>query len=162
MGIYFAAMMRARRLERGAVLGILLVVACFLSAPVQGQPALLDANSHPKFVTPLPNPLDPSFIFQPDGMTATGEPLYNVGMFEFYQSLGLVDAAGSPLLTKVWGYGKTKETATYPGRTFIVQSRQPVNVMWTNNLVDDLGIPLPHFLPVDTTLRRTLTAASRW
>jgi spore coat protein A len=121
----------------------------------QDQPALLDAETHPKFVNPLPNPLDPGFIFQPDGTVpgpAGDEPYYQVGMFQFPQSLGLVDAGGNHLMTTVWGYGKSKETATYPGRTFVAYSNQPVNVRWTNNLVNDLGNPLPHFLPVDTTL----------
>lgn len=152
MNVHLAAMSRTRRIERGAVLGILLVVACFLSAPVQGQPALLDANSHPKFVNPLPNPLDPSFIFQPDGTTMTGEPLYNIGIFQFQQSLGLVDVLGNPLLTTVWGYGKDATSATYPGRTFVAHSYAPINVRWTNNLVDMDGMPLPHFLPLDTSL----------
>ncbi len=129
-----------------------LLIAGMAAASAQEEPALLDAASHPKFVTPVPNPLHPGFIFQPDGTTMTGEPLYNVGMFEFYQSLGLVDAAGNPLLTKVWGYGKDKAGATYPGRTFVAYSNQPVNVLWTNNLVDDLGNPLPHFLPVDSSV----------
>ena len=38
------------------------------------------------------------------------------------------DANGDPLMTKVWGYGKTRETATYPGRSFVVyqgRSRSP-------------------------------------
>jgi spore coat protein A len=142
---------RSRHLAIATILATLLVAGLFATL-AQEEPALLDPASHPKFVNPLPNPLDPSFIFQPDGTTVTGEPLYNVGIFEFHQSLGLVDAAGTPLLTKVWGYGKDKASATYPGRTFTVYSRQPMNVLWTNHLVDDFGNPLPHFLPVDTSL----------
>ncbi|MBI1950836.1 MAG: multicopper oxidase domain-containing protein, partial [Acidobacteria bacterium] len=152
MSVHLAAMSRARRIERGAVLGFLLAVACFFSAPVQGQPALLDANSHPKFVTPRPNPLDPGFIVQPDGTTMAGEPLYNIGIFQFQQSLGLVDVLGNPLLTTVWGYGKDATSATYPGRTFVAHSYAPINVLWTNNLVDMDGMPLPHFLPLDASL----------
>jgi spore coat protein A len=136
----------------GVALAVGLLLAGLPGTLAQDEPALLDAESHPKFVNPLPNPLAPSFIFQPDGLTGTGEPQYKVGMFEFHQSLGLVDPAGNPLMTRVWGYGKTKETATYPGRTFVAHSRQPVNVLWTNDLVDDFGTPLPHFLPVDTSL----------
>jgi spore coat protein A, manganese oxidase len=51
------------------------------------------------------------------------------------------------LLTTVWGYA-----GAYPGPTFEVQSGQPINVHWTNNLVDDEGNPLPPLLPVDTSI----------
>lgn len=146
---------RIRRAFQGIAIGLLLLVPGLFGATAQGQPALLDPQAHPKFVNPLPNPLDPSFIFQPDG-TIPGplgnEPYYEVGIFQFRQSLGLVDSLGNPLLTTVWGYGKSQDTATYPGRSFVVYSNEPVNVLWTNNLVDDLGAPLPHFLPIDTTI----------
>jgi spore coat protein A len=121
----------------------------------QEGPALLDPATQPKFVNPVPNPLDPSFIFQPDGAIAGpngDEAYYQIGIFQFQQNLGLVDAMGNPLMTTVWGYGKNGASATYPGRTFEVVRDNPVNILWTNNLVDGFGNPLPHFLPVDTTV----------
>jgi spore coat protein A len=152
MRTHHATSLWIRRVLRGIVIGLLLIVPGLFSAPAQAQPALLDPEVHPKFVNPLPNPLDPSFIFAPDGTTATGEDLYTIGVFQFQQSLGLVDALGNPLTTTVWGYGKDRSSATYPGRSFQVYKDHPVNVLWTNNLVDDLGNPLPHFLPVDETI----------
>lgn len=140
-----------RRFSRLVLMGAIVALVGSAGAFSQ-EPVFLDPATHPKFVTPLPNPLDPSFIFQPDGTTATGEPLYNVGIFQFRQSLGLVDSMGNPLLTTVWGYGKDKASATYPGRTFEVYKDMPINVRWTNDLVDDFGVPLPHLLPIDTTL----------
>ena len=146
---------RCARQAIHAVAVVLLLIWGALGALAQEEPALLDPQTHPKFVNPVPNPLDPSFIFQPDGTVPgpTGdEPYYKVGIFQFQQSLGLVDPMGNSLMTTVWGYGKDQASGTYPGRTFIVYSNQPVNVEWTNNLVDDLGNPLPHLLPVDTTI----------
>ncbi len=140
---------------RYAAILALATAAGILGIAAQEEPALLDASAHPKFVNLLPNPLDPSFIFAPDGTVpglAGDEDYYEVGTFQFRQSLGLVDPLGTPLVTTVWGYGKSRETATYPGRTFQVFQDRPVNVRWTNNLVDDLGEPLPHFLPIDTTI----------
>jgi len=133
-------------------LGIILALFVAAVSTVPATAELADPVSHPKFVTPLPNPLDPSFIFAPDGVTTTGEPYFEVGIYEFRQSLGLFDEMGNPLLTTVWGYGKDQASATYPGRTFVVQRDQPINVRWTNNLVDSTGAPLSHLLPVDSTL----------
>lgn len=114
-------------------------------------PTVLDPLTQPKFVNEVPNPLDPSFIFQPDG-TLNGDPYYEVGMFQTQQDLGLVDAEGHHLLTTVWGYGKDQASATYPGRTFVVQKGHPIDVKWTNDLVDPNGVPLHHLFPVDTTV----------
>jgi len=140
-------------------------VLLFAVSAALAQPQLLDASSHPKFVTPVPNPLDPSFIFQPDG-TVPGpngpEAYYEIGIYQFQQSLGLVDAMGSPLMTSVWGYGKTQATATYPGRTLEIQRDVPINVLWTNDLVDSMGNPLPHLLPVDPTVHTAVTHIPGW
>lgn len=122
-----------------------LTTANFLAqAPTAAPPALLDPLTIPKFVNPLPNPLDPNFIIQP---TTPGGNFYEVGAYQTQQ-----DLLGNGLLTKVWGYGTSKDRATYPGGTFVVQKGQPISVKWTNNLVDSSGNPLPHLLPVDSTV----------
>jgi spore coat protein A len=140
---------------RLAVVAALALFAWAGGPGAQEEPALLDAQTHPKFVTPVPNPLDPSFIFQPDG-TVPGsmgdEPLYRIGIYQIRQSLGLFDPSGTPLTATVYGYGKDAAGATYPGRSFELPTYQPMNVLWTNNLVDESGAPLPHFLPVDTSV----------
>ena len=110
--------------------------------------ALLDPALQPKFTTDVPNALDPSFLYQD-----LGGGNYQVGMYQTNQSLGLVNPATSaPIQTTVWGYGESTATATFPGKTFIVQKDQPIDVQWQNNLVTAGGQPLPHLLPVDTSL----------
>jgi FtsP/CotA-like multicopper oxidase with cupredoxin domain len=67
---------------------------------------------------------------------------------------GLVGPDGvTPVPTPVWGYGYNNIGFTWPGRTFEVMSGMPVEVTWENKLVDPVtGLPLPHLLPVDTSL----------
>ena len=102
---------------------------------------LLDPSLQPKFVNELPIPA----IMQP---TIPGGTHYEVSITQFQQDLGLVDpATGQHLLTTVWGYN-----GSYPGATFEVRKDQAITVHWTNNLVDDQGNPLPHLLPVDTSI----------
>jgi len=67
---------------------------------------------------------------------------------------GLVGPDGvTPVPTPVWGYGYNNIGFTWPGRTFEVMSGMPVEVTWENKLIDPVtGLPLPHLLPVDTSL----------
>ena len=122
---------------------------------------LLNATA-PMFINTLdPNALalgNTSFVYQPTGTTTvttlqsgskpTTVPLYNVGAFQIQEDLGLKDDVnGNPILTTVYGYGTSAATATYPGRSFVVQSGQPIAVQWTN------GLPTgQHLLPVDPTV----------
>jgi spore coat protein A, manganese oxidase len=143
------------RLILALAIGLMLLAPAFQTASAAEEPQPLDPLAQPKFVHPLPNPLAPGFVFQPDG-TVPGpngpENLYLIGMFQTRQDLGLVDATGQPLPTTVWGYGKSAATATFPGRTFVARRDTPINVYWANGLVDELGRPLPHLLPIDETL----------
>ena len=108
----------------------------------------LDPLTQPKFVNPLPNPLAEGFIFEP-----TAGNRYDISVEQFVQSLGLRDpATGAPLSTTVWGYGSKGQPATYTGRSFVVQRDQQIQVRYTNDLVDAEGDPLPHLLPIDSTL----------
>ncbi len=115
---------------------------------------VLNALAQPKFLNQCPNPLAPSFIWQP---TTTGGSHYEVGAYQIKQNLGLVNLKTmAPFQTTVWGYGSKTQSATYPGRTFLidkgVNATKPISVRWENNLVDALGNPLSHLLPVDSTL----------
>lgn len=111
---------------------------------------MLDPFTQPKFVNPLPNPLDSSFIWQP---TTPGGSHYEIAIRQTVQSLGLVDpTTGQPLMTRVWGYGNDLQPPTFPGRSFVVNRDQTVTVNWLNELVDEQGNPLSHLLPVDSTL----------
>jgi len=105
--------------------------------------SLLDPVSHPKFITQLPNPLTPSFIFSE---SAPNE--YKIGM---YQTEWNILGEGFPL-TKVYGYGNSADPAqgpTFPGRTFVIESGVETKVLWSNNLPYS---PTGHLLPVDVTL----------
>lgn len=132
-----------------------------LAAAVPG--VTLDPALVPKFVNTLdPNTLalgNTGFVYQPTGTTTvttlqsgsapTTVPLYNVGAFQIQEDLGLglKDASGNPIKTTVYGYGTSAATATYPGRSFVVQSGQPIAVQWTDGLTSQT-----HLLPVDPTV----------
>ena len=94
----------------------------------------------PIFANPVPNALDPGFVFQ------SSNNKYKIAMQPRTQMTGLVDAEGTPLSTPVWGYGNNGPGGTWPGMTFIAQRGVPVEVKWENKL------PNFHLLPVDTTL----------
>lgn len=124
-------------LKRNSFLYTLLLL--LLTVAAKGQ-VLLNAVTHPKFVEPLPAPS----VVQP---VVPGGTYYEVAASQFQQNLGLKDANGNPLLTTVWGYN-----GSYPGPTFEMTQNVPVSVKWINNLKDNTGMPLPHLLPVDTTV----------
>jgi len=111
----------------------------------QAVPALLDPLTVPQFINPLPNPLDPSFVFAPSSGSH-----YDIGVYQTQQNLL---GPGFPATT-VWGYGYdgAPSSATFPGRTFEVERDQQITVTWYNHLVDGSGDPLPHLLPVDTSV----------
>jgi len=110
-----------------------------LVAKLASAHALLDAGTLTKYLDPLPNPL--GNVISPSDML-DGVPLYDLGISQFQQQLHSQLAP-----TTLWGYN-----GMYPGPTFDVQRGQPIKVRWTNNLVDDMGMPLRHFLPYDPTL----------
>jgi FtsP/CotA-like multicopper oxidase with cupredoxin domain len=98
----------------------------------------------PKFASPVPNALDPGFIYSPQ---QTGQlQKIKVGVGQTVQMTGLVAPDGvTPVPTTVWGYGD-KQFYTWPGRTFQVRSYEPLEVKWENRLADELGNPLPFFI----------------
>ena len=122
---------------------ILLVGFQLLSLNLNTSPAfaaddLLDPLTQPKFVNDLPIP---------KRVDATSGGFFEVHMTQFQQHLGIIDPlTQAPFMTTVWGYN-----GTYPGPTFVAQEDTPVSFLWKNELVED-GLPLPHLLPVDTTL----------
>jgi len=88
-------------------------------------PSLIDADSIPKYVNPLPNPLDPSFIFNP---TTLGGTHYEIAIAQTQQNIlgpGFPD-------TTVWGYGNALQSTTYPGRSFVVRRDQQINIVANN------------------------------
>jgi FtsP/CotA-like multicopper oxidase with cupredoxin domain len=112
---------------------------------------LSDPAVQPKFVEYAPNALDPGFLFEPSGPLADR---FNVYVRQSVQQTGLrKNGTGKLQNTAVWGYGYDDERGvSWPGRTFQVQSDMPTTVRWNNDLVGNSGKPLPHLLPVDTSL----------
>lgn len=121
---------------------LLLLSVLSYSSTAQAQ-ALLDPRTQPQFVNLLPIPT---------AIDATAGGRHTITISQFPQWLGLVDpATGEKLYTQVWGYN-----GTYPGPTIVAKSGVPLEVFWLNNLVDGSNRPLPHLLPVDTSLHWAL------
>lgn len=114
----------------------------------QTVPSVLGALRNKQFTDLLPNPLDPANLFAPD---APGGTSYTLVIREFSAALGLVDASGKALHTTLWGYGTPLQAPSYPGRSFNLRRGVAVSVRYQNALMNAQG-PLPHRLPVDTTL----------
>jgi spore coat protein A len=134
---------RRRFLQASAVLtgGLLLPTVPGLRPrrTVASDLSPLDPLGQPKFVRPVP---------VPPVIDATAGGTYELEVRQAAQWLGLVDpVSGAPLLTDVWGY-----EGAYPGPTFVARRDVPVQVTWRNGLVDGAGDPLPHLLPVDTSI----------
>jgi FtsP/CotA-like multicopper oxidase with cupredoxin domain len=108
---------------------------------VPAAAGLSDPAMQPKFSEPVPNALDPGFVFR------SPNNKYTIAMEQQIQWTGLVGPNGeTPVSTPVWGYGKNGPGGTWPGMTFVAQSGVPVEVKWENKL------PRAHLLPVDTSL----------
>jgi spore coat protein A len=121
--------------------GVLLMAVAMSSQLLQAQ-ALLDAQTHPKFVNPLPIP----GVMKPKSAGKDGKH-YEIAVTQFQQWLGLVDANGNRLMTTVWGYN-----GTYPGATIEARTNRVNTVRWNNELTDKFGNPLPNLLPVDVSV----------
>lgn len=133
-----------------------------LKQPALPEVELLDPKTQVKFVNPLPNPLDPSFIFKPTGVK-DGSDYYEIGVFQFQQDLGLKNPdTGEPLVTTVWGYGEDAASATYPGKTFVIDKGKKIFVKWVNNLIDSSGKLLQHLLPIDPALHWAFDGIKEW
>jgi len=112
-------------------------------AETQG-PGLSDPFIQPKFINPVPNALDPGFIYQTQRTGKINKIKVAVG--QSVQMTGLVGPDGvTPVPTTVWGYGD-KQFYTWPGRTFQVRSDEPLEVKWENRLLDAAGFPLPYLI----------------
>ncbi len=113
----------------------------FAAAQKAGMGVLLsDPALQPKFMNMVPDAMAPSFKF------TSNNNKYQIQMRQNVQMTGLLGPGGTPVPTTIWGYGTNGNNATWPGRTFEVQSGTPIEVMWKNML------PNYHLLPVDTNL----------
>lgn len=115
----------------------------------QTAATLLSSLRSKQFTAAMPNPLDPANQFAPD---VAGGTSYTLKIKEFQANLGLVNpSTGKAVTTTLWGYGSTTQAPSYPGRTFNLRQNVPVTVRYVNELMNSAG-PLPHRLPVDTTI----------
>jgi spore coat protein A len=128
----------AKNYKKGTLLVLITGMLVVATTDTQSQ-ALLDPITQQKFVNPLPIPS----VIQPTTPNGTH---YELSMTQFTQDLGLKDNFGNPMLTTVWGYN-----GSYPGPSFEVRRNIPITVKWKNELMDANG-PLPHLLPVDTSI----------
>ena len=121
------------------------------------QLGLSDPALQDKFVNPVPNALNPAFIYP------SKQNSYKIQVAQSVQQTGLRDFSqpGNPLTsTTIWGYGDGKRgpfSYYWPGRTFEVQSGKPVDVTWENKLgnlpmpVTSFGRPVVDTSPVSYT-----------
>jgi FtsP/CotA-like multicopper oxidase with cupredoxin domain len=123
----------------------------FLLSKAHGVPlatGLSDPAAQPLFTTPVPNAMAASFKYVPKNNKL------RINTAQTVQWTGLVGADGvTPVPTTVWGYGENGTGVTWPGRTIERNvADDPLEVKWQNKLLDAAGNPLPHLLPVDTSL----------
>ena len=93
---------------------------------------LSDPALQPMFANSVPDAMAPSFKFIPNN-----KGKIKVAMGPSVQQTGLVDTTGgvvgAPVPTPVWGYGSPSQGYTWPGKTFEVQSGQPIEVNGRTN-----------------------------
>jgi FtsP/CotA-like multicopper oxidase with cupredoxin domain len=109
---------------------------------------LSDPAAQPLFTTPVPNAMAAGFKYVPKN------DRLKIITAQTVQMTGLVGADGAtPVSTTVWGYGTNDDFVSWPGRTIERNvSDDPLEIKWENKLVDAAGNPLPHLLPIDTSL----------
>jgi spore coat protein A, manganese oxidase len=111
----------------------LLLVLATMAVAEKLSEGLIDPVTQPLFRVVVPNPLDPSFIYD----TSSGE--IDVSVARGVAETGLVAPDGSPLLTNIVGYGTRKLGFTWPGRTFEAKSWETLIVRWHNEIEVEPG-----------------------
>lgn len=129
---------------------ILIILLLQLSYSVfTSAQTLLDPSQQPQFINALP---------VPPVLDARNGGTFTMEVRQHQQWLGLINpATGTPMKTTVWGYN-----GSYPGPTVLATKGKPVNVWWKNMLVDASNKPLPHLLPLDTTVHWAYDGHPEW
>ena len=117
-------------------------------------PGLSNPALQPKFTTLAPNALAPEFRFTKLKKFKKLKKKQNlkISIAQYLHHTGLVDANGAPLATPAWGYGKKSKNVSWPGGTIETHRDTRVKVKWKNKLMAGKNNPLPHLLPVDTSI----------
>jgi spore coat protein A, manganese oxidase len=104
-------------------------------------PGLLDPDVQPKFVESVPDALA-SPIILPNG-------LFKLNVYSIKQYTGLIDpSTKGPLMTPLFGYGTSAQTASWPGPTLVAQKDVWSKIQWGNELYNISSHPF-------TTLKGT-------
>jgi FtsP/CotA-like multicopper oxidase with cupredoxin domain len=111
---------------------------------------LSDPAAQPLFTNLAPNAMAAAFKFVPNINMLT------IQAAQTKQMTGLVSVAKNgktkPVPTTVWGYGD-ETGVSWPGKTIERHVNDvPLEITWKNNLTAISGKPLPHLLPIDTSL----------
>jgi spore coat protein A, manganese oxidase len=117
--------------------GAVMLPAGLMSGKAFGQTALLDPLTQTKFTNRLPVP--PVL-----NMTRGGS--FNIPITQIQKSFGLRNG-NRVLQSTAWAYNGSS-----PGPTIIARRGRPVNVAWSNRLVNGRGQPLRHLFDIDSTL----------
>jgi FtsP/CotA-like multicopper oxidase with cupredoxin domain len=142
------------------VLGIAFLAICALSVPnvfAQIPGGTLAPADVEKYVLPLVKP--PAM----PGKSNKNKDKYKIAVRQFRQQIlspDSVDPDDGDGKTTVWSYGSIDHPGTvaeggtfnYPAFTIEATADKTVQVIWKNELVDDMGNFLPHILPIDQTL----------
>ena len=108
---------------------------------------LSDPELQPKFTTIVPNAFSRRNRITKKRKYKRIQHLRVVAS-QYDHRTGLVDVNNNPLITPVWGYGKNKRKASWPGGTIETFTNKKVTIVWKNKLIQR-GRVLPHLLPVD-------------
>jgi spore coat protein A, manganese oxidase len=110
---------------------LLVILSVFLVERSHADPiidGLLDPDPQPKFVEPVREVLASNFKIILSAATT------EIGVYRILHETGLVDANGARLTTPVFGYGTSKDTASWPGPTLEARTNIPAKVRWMNML----------------------------
>jgi FtsP/CotA-like multicopper oxidase with cupredoxin domain len=110
------------------LLGVLCIVHHSHADPLAD--GLLDPDTQPKFVEPVPEALSSNFKISLSPETT------DIGVYSILHETGLIDENGTRLITPVFGYGTSKESASWPGPTLEVRANVTTRIRWVNNLFD--------------------------
>lgn len=134
----------------------LAVALFFAGGSLAGAGAIPGGTLNPRLIPKYASPLIVPPEMPAAAVNADGSKRYDIEVVQFDQRiLPPFDNDGKPLSpTTVWSYGATGIPATrnYPAFTIEVEKDSNAEIIWRNNLVDDLGNPRPHLLPVDRSL----------
>lgn len=111
---------------------------------------LSDPAAQPLFTNLAPNAMSAGSKYIPNKNKLTIQAAQTTQMTGLVRVLK--NGKTEPVSTTVWGYGD-KTGVTWPGKTIERHvGDEPLEIRWKNNLTGRNGKPLPHLLPIDTSL----------